>query len=270
MKIVCTYQNNISTHGFAATLEAVYGNDFKLWMMNSKPIFDVFDEINPDIFIIHAQLINDFVKDVLKEYNQTKVIVITDQMNEFATINPREDLANISQFSNGEIKDCFRTDVIYWSRNENVSSELLQALDLIYIKHSLKIFGIVRIDMPQYLGVLNSQDTAHALASATINLDFNNNSRFDAAVNNTLSVCYNPDHTSQINNDFPSVHTFEQIQKDITILLSEELLYKKELKRIRKLVKEKYTFHHELANTFTNADLTDEAEKILEDLEKRW
>jgi len=263
MKIVCSYHNDISTNGLAATLAAVYGDDFKLWMVSTKPIFDIFDEFNPDIFIIHHQHNTDFVKEVLKEYNKTKVIVITDQSSEFTTINPREDLANLVQFGKGEVQDCFKTDVIYWSRNENVTDELLQALDLIYKHHSLKIFGDVRIDMPQYLGVLNARDTAHALTSANVNLDFNNNSLFNAAINNTPSVHF--------------VDTSQNIQKDIATLLDTPPLYKKELTRIRKLVKEKHTFHDKIARAFTKASLSkgmehlsEEADKVLKDLEKRW
>ena len=126
--------------------------------------------------------------------------------------------------------------------------------------------------MPQYLGVLDNRDTAHALASATVNLDFKNNSRFDAVVNNTLSVYYNTKEKrkSEVQEEFPSIFTFEQIPKEITQLLKKTPLYKQGLNRIRHLVKEKHTFHHELAKTFKQASLPDESDRILKDLEKRW
>ncbi len=265
MKIVCTYKNDIFTNGVSATLQAVYGNDFKLWQCNQKPMFDVFDEIKPDLLIVHGDYFSGFLTEVLNEYKKTKVYMIHDEPDaQYPGCAPQEDLANIVQFNNGIEKECFKTDVLYWSRNENITDDLLTTLHSIYKQYRLKIFGPVRIDMPQYLGVLDIKDMANALASARINLDFNNNSRFDAAVNGTLSMVYDPEKTIK---GFISYQNID----DITILFREECgpIYKDELKEIQELVKKDHTFHHKVAQMFSTLDLTEESDKILADLKGR-
>jgi len=257
MKIICTYKDDVSTNGLSVTLSSIYGDDFKFWDTIKKPVFDVFDELNPDILIVHHEYLNDFLVDVLNEYHNTKVVVISDGgHSKFRSVSPNADLANLIQFANGAKLEYFEADIVYWSRNKNITEELLIILHFISNRYVLKIFGPVRIDMPQYIGAFTNSETADILASAKINLDFHNHSRFDAIVNNTLSIYYEED-------GHPWIKNLEDIPK----YLKQDNLYKANVKKIRKIVRSSETFYHYVSDMFVLLDLTEEVDKTLQKLE---
>ena len=109
-------------------------------------------------------------------------------------------------------------------------------------RFSLKIFGEYKIELPQYLGRLDIYQVANAWASAGFNLDLNNGTRLNAAINNTYSIC-NGD-TAQIGvilHDSAKLgaNAYKEVSKDKTCFhLASELLKKinetKEAQRILK------------------------------------
>lgn len=251
MRVVCTHKNDSYVAGLSSTLGHVYGHDFKLWDCHNKPVFDVFDEVKPELLIIHIEYCNEQLFQALKEYSNTKVLCITNEPNQvFPGFAPHYDLADVVHYGRGKVKPYLHTDVLYYSCIP-VTEELTNTLCFLSNRFAVKIFGPAQVELPQYLGDLDFRQTANAFASATINLDFHNHSRFNAIINKTLSV----DHTEL------------ELDQAIRTYLNENKLYKKKVKELYEHTKNASTFHHHLADVLDLAGFTSESDKVWASLE---
>jgi hypothetical protein len=276
MKIVCTFKPDLHTNGIASTLTAVYGEEFKLWVTKNKPVYDVFDEIKPDIFIGHEEFINQPVKDVLNEYVNARFILIKDENSEYrypirdddiAVPSTNINFANIAQYTHGFYEEVLASDIIYWSRIDKVSKKLEFILDWISHRYRLKIFGPTKIDNVNYLGNLPIPRLCNAIASSKINLDFDNNSRYDAITNKTFSVSNVIIKDTNGHNWF----TFEdvkELEQKLNILLNNESKRQELVNKSYKNIIHNQTFFHYCASLFEKIDLKDESQHILDTLGK--
>ncbi len=225
------YGSDRESIGVASTLTVVYGEEFRLWLPQHKPIFDVFDEIKPTTYF--TKDVSSIEEKLVKEYNSS-LIELSGEAVEYG---------NIAQFNNGIYQREFDSECLYYSMRKP-NDELLDLLHFVGNRYKLKIFGNYKIDIPFYLGQITVNQLNNAYASTKVNLDFGNDSRFDAILNHAVSAL--------------SV-------EDIPIIM-EEKLRKKKLKEFRKQVIDKQTYFHYTASLFKKLKRNEDAKKILDKL----
>jgi hypothetical protein len=69
MRILCEL-NDVAFHGWATSIKKM-GSEFIFWNRKNKPVFDVFDEISPHIFIGSTRTISRGLVKCLQEYPDT-------------------------------------------------------------------------------------------------------------------------------------------------------------------------------------------------------
>ncbi len=78
MKVLCIYHScgpSFVREGWGKVFKAA-GHEFYFWDSKQKPLYDVFDELKPDLFISTTYDITPGTIQLLKEYPQTKVALV--------------------------------------------------------------------------------------------------------------------------------------------------------------------------------------------------
>jgi hypothetical protein len=266
MKIICTYRNDVFTYGLASTFTVVFP-DFKLWETKNRPIYDIFDTEKPDLFICHSEFVELYYETLLSEYADTKFIIINTNNNQLLrdkaniVIEPTN-LANVVSYANGEYDEFLETDIIYISRVKD--DELEHMITRLTLDYVVKAFGSISLGMPQYLGLLSTQQTAKTLFSAKICID-NGNSCLDAATNKTISIC-KPEIANAYSKFFLTYTDFDSLRSQIDLLLEHPRKRKKLSNDVYQEVITKYTYFHYLADIFVKIGLREESKHILSTL----
>lgn len=145
MRILCElspHRHNMVI-GWKAACEAA-GYEFVLWDEKQKPAFDVFDEINPDVFIKTSPLFSRGThRALLSRGKSTKTIDGTEWLPGFDYLNLRPGQYRPNLLSEILCIGNYRTD------NAHLLEEFVFPLSA---KYKLKVLGNKRWPIPEYLG----------------------------------------------------------------------------------------------------------------------
>jgi hypothetical protein len=259
-----------------------------MWVPNNKPLFDLFDELKPDIFICHIDFISPIIDDVLQEYSDTKFVGLSDSMfamrkqpdlmcletntmyDPFHPLDhyngPRlsyDVCANPVLFKNGKYTKELATDILYISNYQNPREDVvLSILRFLSKKYQIKVFGNHRLHIPEYLGILDAMEISNAMASAKLTLDIFDSNRFDYAINK-LCCLYN---NGQYDNPdiWPTYNTLDQLSSSVDLLLKEENKRVSLAKKAYNYVKDCRTYFHYCYKFFVLLGMQEEADKCLD------
>lgn len=258
MRILTTYHpEHLIFNGIVAALTAIE-KDLVSWRPHTKPAFDAFDEMRPELFICLASDITQDVPLPLQQY-QTPAIVFNDKPTYFSTFDninvkivctngsehPAGDpiwhrvqpAANVAQFNNGHHNDKYACDVLYVS-NTHLSPEHSAMLGKLQNKsYTTRVCGPVRVNLTNYVGNCSIKTLTDMIASSKIVIDIDHNILYDAAFNNTFCL-------TNIQNDvFASYNSEEDLVDKIDHFLTEEKHRKAHIKKAKKAV-ENHTYFH--------------------------
>lgn len=281
MNIVSSYLHQ----GLTASLSLV--SNMRLWFKEKKPVFDMFDEIGPDILICQDSDIDDSIIQALKEYQDTKLILIGSHIPEglipdilcvpFELMDFQKKLltetvphviilvnhANIAQYRKGNYNPKFESDILYLTTNiEENNLDTIEKLLHPNKDYKVKICGINNIATPEYLGQINISQACDLMASTKICMDFNGHITKDAATNKTFCL-------SNFENDlFPYYDGVEDMFKKIDKFLKNEKKRKQIVKKAYKTVIEDDTYLHKTIEIFEQLGFDNQARETEEILEK--
>lgn len=257
MKIVFSYNDNHIFSGLAAACKYA-GFDVILWKSKYKPVFDMIDEINPDILMLEPDAFNQTLINALQERKAKVVCIGNNTTNPFIkSYNP--DLICLTSKIYGDIPDGFYNlkpfadIVMYGNGMENTKS----ASELLYISNKpneyiLKYLGVIvepgnnikakfvgneKIGLPEYLGKVDTLKTKEMIASTIVGLDFNSENSYNYAINKKICISNVDDGVSH------QFHTVEDMMEKLRKFISEDKLRNKLTKQTYKVALENTSFH---------------------------
>lgn len=255
MKIVATYHPTYPKFiGIISSL-AVIEPQTTIWIPQHKPVFDMFDEVQPDLLICMSEDLTPQLVSALTEY-KTDVIIFGLQYPQEITPRllccdniPKKILdniktptynvlsaANTAQFKNGTYHTKYASDILYISnKNLDVDTDLPILQQLSTADFKIKMCGPQVIPLPQYIGQANPYHLSNLLASTKIVLDFDENIMWDAAFNKVFclsnkTITDKPHHTKPML--YPSFVSASGFLDEITHFLSDEKHRQSYIKRV--------------------------------------
>jgi hypothetical protein len=285
--IVTIHSSQQPADGIISTLVLLGGKlpdkiRVKNWNPATKPVFDMFDELRPDLIVCDAHTAPKMNR-ALQEYGtklvvcggmpahdlQPDLILFNDSVPEmikkhcefpYLSISPA---ANLGKYRNGKVVEDKKSDVLYFaSQKEPQNSEasilgLLSSMDL-----KFKIIGYRR-PLLQYVGQTNVYETADFLASAKITIDVNGAQKYDVAAQGGFCL-------SNKSGLFPHIAEFspEGWAEAIEDYLGNDDKRTKLAKAIHSQVIKQDTYFHRLADMFIELDWDEEHNQTIEILEQ--
>ena len=213
MKITIAYQANNIITGLAAGMSAISKIETTIFLPEQKPIYDVFEEKKPDLFICPFNIMNDTFKGAVKEYDidtvvigggdyelsQIKLACIDSNtapkiQENIINNNPDTPLffmrpaANLAQFNRGQYNAHYASDIFYLSNDDQFPYLDMLNLLIEQYKYKIKIAGAQNIPYAQYIGVPNVKEISSLLRSAQIVMGFSEQIRLDCAANKAFCI----------------------------------------------------------------------------------
>ncbi len=253
------------------------------WNPSTKPVFDMFDELKPDLIICNATTAPTMQK-AIDEYG-TKLIVcggippnnlkpdlvlfsdlVPDMVKkhcESPYINVKK-AANLGKFRGGKFEEDKKTDVLYYASQPTSQTNEADILSILSgMSYQFKIIGYRR-PLIQYIGQTSVYETANFFASAKLSIDIGGQQEYDIAAQKGCCL------SNQDSDLFPSVTdvSVEQWSKRIEELLEKDKLRASIAKSAYKKVISEHTYFHRLVDIFNNLGWSEEAEQTSEILKE--
>lgn len=224
MKVVFTASDNQIINGICASLECCSALDTLVWNPEVKPVMDMFDEVKPSIVFIQGEVSPLELQIARSNYPQTQIVLVSDddfdkfspnliitekQIKEIPTIRPYVG-ANIAQINRGVVDDKLKSDIVCFSDNLNIDAKTGAVIDFICNSYKTKIFGSQKIQVPNYLGVVDNTTKSNAIKSAKVMIDLGQDSWKDACSIGTTPVVLSENTISGVNT-FTDVSSLKKV-----------------------------------------------------------
>lgn len=182
--------------GIASSLFWVPDVEVIMWLSDTKPTMDMFDETKPDIVIAKSEkFVTPEMKIATSRYPHTKIISIGDPV-EFKTEPhlsiseqqatgipsiPLEGGAMIGNIGSPLQHEHLQTDLLCITDYIVDHERANHALGFLCENYNIKIFGKQKVNFPHYLGQIDNSTQSQALASTVVYVDLDGDSWHDAA-----------------------------------------------------------------------------------------
>ena len=245
-----------------------------LWNPRTKPIFDLFDEIKPDLVFCDIQYVDEAFMRACNEYTDIKIVLFSEALprdfnptvvcaipslsglmkkhleagaNEVLYIH---DSADVITFWNQEVSQNLESDIAYWSRGSMASKPLqkMQLFSELSDYGKLKIIGPTKIPLPNYLGTIKEANVMEFLRASKIAIDWNGENILDQAANGIFTI------STIANNLFP-VTDNESLKEQISSFLGNDRARRKKAKQAQKDVLSSSTCYHRLKSILETLEL---------------
>lgn len=286
MKIVYTKLSD-TYYGLVRATMDTNGIEAIPWTPRKFPVFDMLENVKPDVLFIDLCEINKTIIEACNEFaSHTKVVVfgagVPQKLKPTALIAPPNtspvirkniesdefktlymyDSANIVDMFGGEKKDYLECEVGYVFNN--ASDPELYVDQMMYLANlgnhfRLKIVGPEKIGLPHYLGTLNATGISSFYKSCQIVIDYKGGQILDIAANGGYAV-------STVPNGLYPIRTKDDPLGQIADLLYKDKSRTKTAKKAQEKVLSKDTCYHRLIEILKALDLeTEHVQKRLEE-----
>ena len=268
------------------------GEDVLVWDIQHKAVFDMFEEQSPDFLFINQASITEEIVRALEDYPNIKTILygihVPRIMQHLApplalcvppNINERllqhtgdvplmkmECAANLIQLSNGYYVDRIKSDVLYVCSSDISKREYITRTVngvLANTNWSVKCVGSHFIPSALFVGVTDTQETMNFLASTTIAVDYDHDMFYDLLANNVFTLTNITQQTLM-----PSFGTEVELVELISKYIGARKARRKYSKEAYKIIIEKDTYFHRLAELAEILGKSDWKEKSLDALRR--
>lgn len=231
MKILASVNYNITLNNLYQTMSDM--SDFMYWNHNIKSLYDSIFTFKPDVLIINADLLTNINLKVIEEFNintivigecnhfpQHKMSIFLEDMNiKLEDVKYKYYLLK-SAISNKIVKENkvknFNISILYDKKDIDITPIILGLQET---KENFVIFGPIKLNIPEYLGIPDMYDVSDILSSSKIVILFNNDFIYDAAIRNCYAI------TTCANDIYPKVELDNVVEEcmenlDITHIIN--------------------------------------------------
>jgi len=266
MNIAISINNDTYTTSIINTLQHVLSGHLGIWNPRSVPIYDLFDQLKPDVFICHLEYYQSYFQSLLEEFKNTKCLILVPANT---TVTPQlgsaipwqqKIAADLVGYGKGIRDKYLATDLLYIAREPN---KILENMVIrLGNRVGAKIFGEHQIPTPNYLGLLTNREMANAYASSKICID-NLGTCFDAVMNDALPICIT-DKQQYDNLIFPSFQDFDELLDYIKMILASDKQRKKTVEGLKTVIVNNHTYFHHLSQAFAAIDCMDISNQLIQ------
>ena len=226
-------------------------------------LFDNLYQTKPKYLFMHSSDINDEFSLAKDTFTDTKFIVYNDDIdNEHIVEKFNPDLllyhkdikpsttvkslelkgfADAISFGRGFIKSNMKSDIFYLSdcslENRLYINDVCE--NLLSLPYKFIICGNVNIGLPNYLGGINFEDVPHFFSSTKINIDFDQTTMYNSAINQTFAL------SNKENELFPSFND-NNLEELLNKFVKDEKSRRNIIKKAYKKVISKDTSFHRI------------------------
>ena len=268
MKIIIPNTPVQVLHDIAQTTETIKDRanlEIIIWDVQHKPIIDMFDELKPDIVMIHESQLDHAFAIVCQEFEFKYVVVAANPLPEWpkapsAIITepslvknfPRlpvmqaVHLARLAQIQGGSYNPNMKSEVLVDTTSVEMNPNLYDLLRFLTSNYKTKIVGGTPVKSHHYLGAVNMFERADFIKSAQMVVDINSYTFWDASylkVPSTTVAPNAPSHVLQFQN-------LDILKHNIESILSNPLIRAKYTGMCYKETLKENTFHHFAAKLF--------------------
>ena len=289
MKIVSTALKN--KQDILGAFTAILAENFLIWYPDIKPVFDMIEEVQPNVILCEAEDIDSTFLRAIKENPDIDLvifgvgtsedvlsvannIVICPPANTPPTIRKNIDQcdstvlyvaesANMAQIFNGVFNKDISTDILYVSNVPTMDKTYILPIlsDIYQQKKQIKVVGEYSVPLPFYLGSVRTVEISSLLSSSKIVLDFDGTMLLDAAINKAFVI------SNTINGLYPHYDNIDSLRKLIEYYLeNDELRKTKANMAYNKVIKSDTSFHR-VSDIFKALNLTELQQLSLDKIE---
>jgi len=185
-----------------------------LWEPHAKPMFDLFDEVKPDVVYCDIKYVTKSFMSACKQYEDVKLVLFAEGIpRDFEpdlvcaqpNLSPMlkkhlelgghkveyiHDYADIIMYWTGEADDTIASDIAFVSNGDMASSPVqkIELFSTVGRLGQLKIAGSSRIPIPQYIGTIKDDRIVSFLKSTKIAIDWNGENLLTCAANGIFTM----------------------------------------------------------------------------------
>ena len=200
MKVLIDSSCGRTGDGIASSLFWIPDTEVIIWLSQTKPLMDMFDETKPDIVMADwTKFSTPEMAIAAQIYPHTKLVALGDPESDNGATGLQPDLSISNYgvggtpyigFSGGAMighigsptpEEHLKTDLLCITDYILDLDKVMWAIDFLCENYNIKIFGTKRINIPHYLGQIDYTTKAASLASTTVYVDLDGESWYDAA-----------------------------------------------------------------------------------------
>jgi len=285
VKILIPDLNFIHFRNIAGCLQTMENKtDVKtfLWNVDQRSIIDVFDEISPDVVLLHENQIDRAFDIVSSEFDFKYVLVasrdhpeVTKKPDAIITskqfeknFSDRNDIisllpaAKVTQIHSGKKNDLMECDVLVSTDTLPQTPPIIESMMSLADKFTTKVIGETPVSLPSYLGKVNMFERADFIKSAKVFVDFGSYDYLDAAYLKTAPLFGQPPMGGLGNvktfSDIPAL--LEQVQH----LVDNPKESQEYANSLYEDVIDNHTYYHRTASVLKKIGLKDIADSLMD------
>jgi hypothetical protein len=156
-----------------------------IWDSATKPVMDMFDETRLDMLFCEGNISPRELHIARTHYPNVAVVLMADsdikqfgpnlvltfeEIKDFPTVRPSVG-ANVAQLNRGTKRDKISSEVVVFSDRLQIDARVGAILDFVCNSYKTKVFGATKIQVPNYLGIIDNKMKADAICSSKVVLD---------------------------------------------------------------------------------------------------
>ena len=258
MNIVFQTEQRCSFFSALANVLSLSGNNIAMWDSNQKSVYEMIQEISPDLLFIS----NTFPDKYFKEIERLKYITYdTKDKSDKALLNisnadNKDDcFADLLSYKESFINEKFGTDVLISSNfvDRDIIVKITKLADNIFnnTNFTLKICGMTAIKCPYFTGISTPQEFTSIAKGSKIVIANNNIEKYSLMYNGVYSC------------------TIDEVTDEELLMVEKEKLRKQTIKRIKKdIIENKKMSPYIVMKIFKTIGMNEECSKIEQTLGK--
>jgi|TARA_R110000824_G_scaffold398670_1_gene602988 hypothetical protein len=232
MKAVFNRSDSPVFNGLCSSLECCSDIETLIWDSATKPIMDMFDETKLDILFCEGNISPRELHIARTHYPNVAVVLMADsdlqqfgpnlvltfdEIKDFPTVRPSV-CANVAQLNRGTKREKLASEVAIFSDRLEIDARVGAIIDFVCNSYKTKVFGATKIQVPNYLGMIDNNMKADAICSSKVVLDLGQETWKDTCSLGAVPLVLSEE-------DIPNIGTFTDIaslKKEIDKALAED------------------------------------------------
>jgi hypothetical protein len=244
------------------------GVDSIFWDTSRKPTIDMFDELRPEIVLLHESQLDDAFSVVIQEFDFKYVLAaekpppqlskppealitsapfLQNFPQSYRNLMEAKHLARLAQIHGGGYNDNMKSEVLVDTTGVGISENIYDVLSFLTSNYKTKIIGNSPVKLHHYLGAVNIFERADFIKSTQIMVDFNGSGVWDASYLKIPSIT--------ASNTTPHILPFNSIEvlkNNIDSILNNKLVRNKYIDLCYQELLKGNTYHHFTSQLFKN------------------
>jgi len=261
--------------GVCSTFSEINGGIY-IWDSNTKSAYDVFYECRPEILICLDRSITPSLSNVLKEYEDTKMVAIggdiPDHSSPTLTCYPNasgdasydlQPAANLIDYPQKPAKEKYKSEISTISDNEN---SIINGLS----NFSVKCFSYTKkLKYANYVGKIFPNEISSILSSSMVYLDTDGHNDLLLAAMANNCACFSANRTIFTTEYMPRAGNLKELIDCLKTLIFQKSFRKSHIDKCNDFVMNNHTYFHRVSDIASLLGYKEHSENCISKIEER-